>query len=57
MSSQSINQLLYLAGFTGERETAAVANLDAVEETAGLGQQLQHVGQGQEGDIPKQSEH
>jgi hypothetical protein len=40
-----------LAGLAGEGEAAAVADLDAVEEAAGLGQQLQHVRQRQERDV------
>jgi hypothetical protein len=40
-----------LAGLAGEGEAAAVADLDAVEEAAGLGQQLQHVRQRQDRDV------
>ncbi len=40
-----------LAGLAGEGKTAAVADLDAVEEAAGLCQQLQHVRQRQERDV------
>jgi hypothetical protein len=40
-----------LAGLAGEGEAAAVADLDAIEEAARLGQQLQHVRQRQERDV------
>ena len=46
-------QLADLAGHGCEGEGAAVANLDAVEEAAGLGQQLQHVGQRQVSNVPQ----
>ena len=53
LKATSINQSnQHLAGLASEGEAAAVADLDAVEETARLGQELQHVGQRQEGDIP-----